>query len=57
MRWPAALLASLSALLAVAAAQGPSYNPLAPGSATVLNGAELLAALEANKGNISLAGE
>ncbi|KAL4457609.1 hypothetical protein ABPG75_012474 [Micractinium tetrahymenae] len=57
---PAVLLASVSALLAVAAAQvpsGPIWNPLAPGTATVHNGAELLAALEANTGNISLAGD
>lgn len=56
---PAVLLASLSALLTVAVAQappGPSFNPLAPGTATVYNGAQLLAALHANTGNISLAG-
>lgn len=50
----------LASLLAVAAAQGPpgpTYNPLAPGTATVHDGVELLAALHANKGNISLEGE
>ncbi len=57
---PAVLLAGLSSLLTFAAAQappGPSFNPLAPGTATVHTGAELLAALHANKGSISLAGE
>ncbi|KAL4418911.1 hypothetical protein ABPG77_003701, partial [Micractinium sp. CCAP 211/92] len=57
---PAVLLASLSALLTVAVAQappGPSFNPLAPGTATVYNGAQLLAALHANTGNISLAAD
>lgn len=57
---PAVLLAGMSSLLTFAAAQappGPSFNPLGPGTATVHNGAELLAALHANKGSISLAGE